>query len=552
MAQRRDVLLRFLLVLGFALALGLAQIRDSLRPAFAANLDVAVMDAGTGRVTPARVYLFKDGRPSRLSPVDALLPLRVDLYYRERLWKQVARPKTLEVTASDQSHFFLLDGQASFDLPAGKYRLDAYRGLFFKPASVEFELKAGESRRVELKLQPVAPDKQGQWLSGDDHIHLVRDRQDNDIFLRWLQAEDLSVANFLLLQRQSDAGMQYGFGEAAEARLPGFSIRSGEEARSHFYGHINLLGLRELLRPVSVGEVYANSPEAYPFPLIMFERARRAGGTVGYAHFDGSQKHSALLMDLALGTIDFVEVFQFGVLKTDAWYQLLNAGLRVTGIAGSDFPVPLGNRKPWPQVVPLLGPERTLVKASAGRSAYEAWAEGVRKGEVVVSNGPLLELEVNGRGPGASLAWEGSSTKAQGVATVVFHRPIEKLEIVVNGKVAAVRAGNGTETSLSLPFAVPLSESSWIAARAKAKNEEGEPELLAHTNPLYLLRNGLPVSIQADRAEVVKKWEREADYYRSSELTFQSDTHRRELLEKVERALAALRQPGNQVADAAP
>jgi hypothetical protein len=551
MAQRRDVLLRFLLVLGFALALGVAQIRDSLRPAFAANLDVAVMDAGTGRITPARVYLFKDGRPSRLSPVDALLPLRVDLYYRERLWKQVARPKTLEVTASDQSHFFLLDGQADFDLPAGKYRLEAYRGLLFKPASAEFELKAGETRRVELKLQPIAPEKQSQWLSGDDHIHLVRDRQDNDIFLRWLQAEDLSVANFLQLQRQSDAGMQYGFGEAAEARLPGFSIRSGEEARSHFYGHINLLGPRELLRPVSVGEVYANSPEAYPFPFVMFERARRAGGTVGYAHFDGSQKHSTLLMDLALGTIDFVEVFQFGVLKTDAWYQLLNAGLRVTGIAGSDFPVPLGNRKPWPQVVPLLGPERTLVKASAGRSAYEAWAEGVRKGEVVVSNGPLLELEVNGKGPGASLAWEGSSTKAQGVATVTFHRPIEKLEIVVNGEVAAARAGNGTETNLSLPFAVPLSGSSWIAARTKAKNEEGEPELLAHTNPVYLLRNGLPVSVQADRAEVVKKWEREAEYYRSSELTFESDTHRRELLEKVERALAALRQPGHQVADAA-
>ncbi|HSB15746.1 MAG TPA: CehA/McbA family metallohydrolase [Bryobacteraceae bacterium] len=551
MAQRRDVLLRLLLILGFALALGLAQIRDSLRPAFAASLDVAVMDASTGRITPARVYLFKDGRPSRLSPVDALLPLRVDLYYRERLWKQVARPKTLEVTASDQSHFFLLDGQASFDLPAGKYRLEAYRGIFFKPASVEFELKAGESRRVELKLQPVAPDKQSQWLSGDDHIHLVRDRQDNDIFLRWLQAEDLSVANFLQLQRQSDAGMQYGFGEAAEARLPGFSIRSGEEARSHFYGHINLLGLRELLRPVSVGEVYANSPEAYPFPLVMFERARRDGCTVGYAHFDGSQKHSTLLMDLALGTIDFVEVFQFGVLKTDAWYQLLNAGLRVTGIAGSDFPVPLGNRKPWPQVVPLLGPERTLVKASAGRSAYEAWAEGVRKGEVVVSNGPLLELEVNGKGPGASIAWEGSSSKAEGVATVTFHRPIEKLEIVVNGEVAAVRGGNGTEVTMSLPFAVPLPGSSWIAARAKAKSEEGEPELLAHTNPVYLLRNGLPVSVQADRAEVAKKWEAEAEYYRSSELTFQSDTHRRELLEKVERALAALRQPGNQVADAA-
>src|SRR5262249_11410540 len=188
-------------------------------------------------------------------------------------------------------------------------------------------------------------------------------------FLRWLRAEDLSVANFLQLQRQIDAAVQHGFGEAAEARLPGFSVRSGEEARSHFYGHVNLLGLRELIRPVSIGEIYANTPEAYPFPALLFARGRGAGATVGYAHFDGGQKHSTLLMDLALGSIDFVEVFQAGVLKMDAWYQLLNAGLRVTGVAGSDFPVTIGRRF-WPRSMPLLGPERTLVRAT-GRPAYE-------------------------------------------------------------------------------------------------------------------------------------------------------------------------------------
>jgi len=32
------------------------------------------------------MYPFKDGRPFRLSPVGAMLPLRVDLCYRERLW----------------------------------------------------------------------------------------------------------------------------------------------------------------------------------------------------------------------------------------------------------------------------------------------------------------------------------------------------------------------------------------------------------------------------------------------------------------------------------
>ena len=39
------------------------------------------MHAGTGEVIPARVYLFKGGKPFRLSPVESLLPLRPDLFY---------------------------------------------------------------------------------------------------------------------------------------------------------------------------------------------------------------------------------------------------------------------------------------------------------------------------------------------------------------------------------------------------------------------------------------------------------------------------------------
>ena len=73
------------------------------------------------------------------------------------------------------------------------------------------------------------------------------------------------------------------------------------------------------------------------------------GAAVGYAHFDGSMRHSTLPLDLALGGVDFIEVFQFGELKADRWYELLNAGFRVTGIAGSDFPANLSRFKPWPR-----------------------------------------------------------------------------------------------------------------------------------------------------------------------------------------------------------
>lgn len=504
----------------FALALAWAQFRESGDARLSSHLELAIEP-----LMPARVYLFKEGKPFRFSPVQAMLPLRVDLFYRERLWRNSADPAVLEVTCNDQSHFLLLKGRAAFDLPAGHYRVEAYRGLFFVPAAEEFDLKAGETRRVAMRLRNWAGAARGEWLSGDDHIHLTRSKEDNDVYLKWLEAEDLSVGNFLQLQRQMDAAVQYAFGRAGEAWRPGYSIRPGHESRSQFYGHVNLLGGREMVRPLSVGSMYANSPEAYPYPGVLFERGRALGATVGYAHFNGSMPHSTLLMDLALGKIDFVEVFQFGVLKTGPWYELLNAGFRVTGIAGSDFPAGFTRQTSWPRYIPLLGPERTLVKARANGSPYETWAEGVHQGNVVVSNGPLVEVR----------AEDGTAT-----ATASFFRPLEKLEIVRNGQVVAAVPGDGRRTSLTLSAKIDPQESCWVAARTAARKEAGEPEIQAHTNPVYVLKDGKPVSVREDRERLAARWQAEVDWYRNAGLIFASEAQRNQFFADAERALRRL------------
>jgi hypothetical protein len=351
------------------------------------------------------------------------------------------------------------------------------------------------------------------------------------------------VGNFLELQRQQDAAVQYAFGRDGEARLPGVSIRSGHESRSRFYGHVLFLGPRQMIRPLSIGAEYANSPEAYPFPALLFDQGRKLDAVVGFAHFYGSQPNSTLLMDLAHGKIDFVELFQFGELHTKEWYELLNAGFRVVGLAGSDFPANIGRFDTWPRVFPLLGPERALVKAEPGESAFDAWAAGVRKGAVVVSNGPLLDFSVQGRGPGAVIRWDGDGIEAEGVASAVFHRPIRRLEIVANGRVIASREGGDGATELSLPFKVALKESTWIAARVQAQNNEGEPEIWAHTNPVYLLREGRPVYVEADRRALLGRWEKEAEYYHNPELVFAEERQRRELLEMVEDTRKILSEP---------
>lgn len=536
---------RLALGLVFTLALAYAQLHEAGLAALAAHLEIVTVDGATGNAMPARIYLNKGERPFRLTPVEALLPLLPDVFYRDRVWRASPKPRTLEVTCKGRSHVLLLNGRAVFDLPAAAYRVEAYRGTFFQPAAQEFQLRAGEVRTVVLKLAPVGGNRRNQWLSGDDHIHLTREAADDGVFLGWLQAEDLNVGNFLQLQRQMDAAVQYAFGRGGEARAPRYSIRSGHESRSSYYGHVNILGPREMLRPLSVGAMYGNSLEAYPYPLVLFEQARRLhGATVGYAHFDGGasgNQHSTFLMDLALGALDFTEVFQFGVLRTQEWYRILNAGFRLTGIAGSDFPVSLNDRAPWPRVIPLLGPERTLVRATAGESAYENWAAGIRRGEVVVSNGPLLEFEAGGSPIGARIAWEGESHTVSGEARAWFHRPIEKLEIVVNGRVVAERRGDGVATHLTLPFQVDIGESSWAAARVKAESLKGEPDIRAHTNPIYFDRGGKPAFVREDREALARAWEAHVAWYKNVGLVFLDESQRRELFSKMDAALAILR-----------
>ena len=71
----------------FALALVWAQIRNSSVPELGARLELEIRP-----LMPARVYLFKDDQPFRLSPVQAVMPLHVDLFYRERLWTNSPSP----------------------------------------------------------------------------------------------------------------------------------------------------------------------------------------------------------------------------------------------------------------------------------------------------------------------------------------------------------------------------------------------------------------------------------------------------------------------------
>jgi hypothetical protein len=503
---------RLAAALAFTLLLAAAALQSQAPPPYSARLNLTI-----DQRMPARIYLLRNGEPFRIQPVQAVLPIRSDLFYRDRLWLETPDPAVLEIICNDEYHYLLLKGQASFHLPPGKYVMEAYRGFFYTPVRQEFELRANQSANLSLALKPWPGANPDEWLSADGHIHLTRTPRENPVYLNWLAAEDLNVANFLALQRQSDAAPQYAFGPSGQATRGPYTIRSGQETRNQRFGHILFLGARELLRPLSTGAELANQPSDYPFHTLLFDHARRAGATTGYAHFRERPRHTTLYMDLALGKLHFLELFQFGVLTTEPWYEILNAGLPIAGIAGSDFPVYLQRLKPYPRWIPLLGPERALVRRPASMTdPYAAWAQGVREGRATVTNGPLVELEISG----------GTAT-----AKAAFFRPLETLEIVRNGEIVAVQKGDGARTQLT---ATAPARDGWFAARVRARKEKDEPDIQAHTNALFPAG---PVVLPKARQAIAATWEAEIARYRTLGLVFDS-AQQREFFQAAEQALA--------------
>ena len=141
------------------------------------------------------------------------------------------------------------------------------------------------------------------------------------------------------------------------------------------------------------------------------------------------------------------------------------------------------------------------------------------------------------------ISWTGASFSVEGLATVVFHKPIQKLEIICNGKVVASRFGDGRQTEISLPFRFPIQESSWVAARAQGPSLRPDLEIWAHTNPVYVLKDDKPVYVKADRELVSQQWEKEAEFYRNAGLIFAAESQRKEFFQLVEETRKILQGP---------
>jgi hypothetical protein len=378
-------------------------------------------------------------------------------------------------TSPGVKHYFYAKDAYEIAVPPGRYQIEVVRGISHDVAVAYTEVGAGLTHVVDFSV-PVLQDLHASgWYSGNTHTHYhLEIDEDPDDRLRMVppaEALDVSVISYLIRNDSPYITNRYPIGRLPEFSRNGTLMDMGEEARNNKafgdigYGHCLFLNIPRLVEPVSTG-LLSRDGKAPDFPTLsmLCADAQRMGGTTVWCH-NGSGMEMPI--SVALGHVNAYNLADGLEADYERYYRLLNCGFRLPASSGTDW---------W-----IYDHNRVFVQVQGG-FGYDSWIAGLRAGRTFVSNGPLLELSVNGKPPGETSQTSGPLRIA---ARAISRLPFERLEIIRNGLIAAEQSAvNQREAKLECEI---FAESSgWVAARvaSRSKTHAGY-SVFAHTSPVY-------------------------------------------------------------------
>lgn len=395
------------------------------------------------------------------------------------------------------NNWYSVDAGAVISLPQMKLTLQAIRGPETERTQVTLDLRGKATFAAEVSIRRFYDAKFRGLRSANTHLHLMNLTHEEALrYLRVVpQCDDLDLVFLSHLRRIPDE-RTYISNRIVEESFAGGSLKrlsrhgalyiNGEEHRHNFgrggegFGHVMLLDLQKLIRPVSIGPgIMREGTDGLPLQRGIQE-ARKDGATVVWCH--NSFGHEDLPNWLA-GLIHAQNIFDGGSHGSyqDTFYRYLNLGMKVPFSTGTDWFV--------------YDFARVYVPLDADMTS-EAWLKQLRDGRSFITNGPFLELVAERGNVGDTIALPGPGRltfMAKGMGRLDYGG----LEIVYNGKVVgrapATREGGYFFTDKH--FAVELPEPGWVALRIPLEttdNEFGRP-LFAHTSPIYIEMNNKSV-----------------------------------------------------------
>ena len=395
-------------------------------------------------------------------------------------------------------------GIAEFTVPAGSATVAAVRGLATPEVARTVEVAAGRVTEVEVTLSPVWDARAAGWVSGEHHFHLnyggPYDLAPADL-VPMMRGEALDVATPLLanLHNRFEDQDLWGWERSGEGPL----IRFGQEVRSHFLGHVALIGIGDLFWPWVWGpgyQVYGADDRENAEAL---GHARSRGGFGYYVHpvnARGVERDRPwsevpfetlaprvpveMVADAVLGDLDALEVvclWSDEIPTMQVWHRFLNLGIPVAPSAGTDVMTNFFRTM-------AVGTTRVYAMTD-GQLNWPAYMAALREGRTFVTNGPFVEFRLEGEGPGGVVA----PGPASWTLELSSAGAVERVDVLVNGEVAWRSEGLGGPGSRRYEGALDLPEGGWIAARAVGGTTEW-PSMasypFAHTAPIWIGERG--------------------------------------------------------------
>ena len=461
--------------------------RRYLRPMVA--LDISIVDDG-GSALPARISVTgADGRN----------------YAPASRWIHADDGFDRDVAAFE-TQYFHSDGKDTVLVPVGATRVTVWRGLETGIQQRLVNAAAGRQNSLAVTMQALdLPDDWRRQVGGDVHVHMNYGgayRNTPARLVHQAAAEDLDVLfNLIVNKEQRVPDIGYFAPQPDAASTKNVLLSHSQEFHTSYWGHLGLLGLdRHLLMPDYSAYPFTGAASLYPDNATIARLAREQGAAVGYVHPflspppnpDEDQKlTNALPVDAALGLVDYYEVVGFADHRASAevWYRLLNCGMRIAAAGGTDA---MGN---YASLRGPVGINRTYVRvAGKARNAAEReaeWLDGLKQGRSIATNGPLLDLAVNGSKPGDDIELPRGEHELEFSGFMRSIVPVDHLELVLNGEV--VRTFDVDGRSADVEGRIKLRESGWLVLRAW--DESAHPMVFdgypyASTSPVYVTVDG--------------------------------------------------------------
>jgi hypothetical protein len=426
------------------------------------TVHVRVNDAATGKPTPCRVrFTGPDG--TYFAPFGRLTEFARDI------GKDVGG--NLWLPEEDKEYAYI-DGTCEIALPAGRIDIEVSKGFEYTPLKERVDLKAGQLS-IRLKIARWINLCEQGWYSGDMHVECMPPHAT----LLEAQAEDVAVVN--LLARATFASSEVlaipnidAFsGQKPCLEVPGHMVVVNTVNWHPVLGELRLLNCHRVVYPLCFGNVHGFNNWTL---AAWCDQCHRKGGLV-------IADPSKQLAEFVHGKADACWC-DFGSGRP-AESMRFDAGLWSVGFR---FPLVTGSHKRSNQVV--LGRQRTYARLEPGAEFnYRNWIEAVRSGRTFISEGAILDLQVNGQSPGAVIELEDSDEVLQVQASAQIPAGIPWFNVSYCGWSVDFVVNGGP--SARIEAEIPARQGGWLIATCEG----------AQTSPVYVRVKGHPVPVSENR-----------------------------------------------------